>query len=339
MPKALVTPSLSILVNVDPDNSVAETNEADNSFPASGTPLALPVETASTFRVTLVPVTTNVDGRSANVTAGNKNQFLDAAMRMHPLSAFDAAVGAPLTVDASVPALQSDNGNNSWNTILGQVQARRVSDGSTRYYYGVVNPAYSSGVAGMGYVGFPVAIGWDKLPSGASVAAHEWGHNWDRNHAPCGSAANPDMSFPYTGGTIGVFGYDVAAGVLKQKTSHDLMGYCDNEWISDYTYRAVMQYRSAEARQRELAEPGHPADARRVGTLRERSAGAGARVPGDYAANLAEGRRAPTTSRPARPMGQGCFRWTSRRWRSPTTPTAENTSRSRCRSRRSRTPG
>ena len=34
-----------------------------------------------------------------------------------------------------------------------------------------------------------------------------------------------------------MFGYDVAAGVLKQKTSHDLMGYCDNEWISDYTYK------------------------------------------------------------------------------------------------------
>ena len=189
------TPNLAILVDVDPGNVLAETNEADNTFPASGTPLALPVETASTFRVTLVPVTTNVDGRSANVTAGNKNQFFDATMRMHPLSAFDAAVATPLTVDASVAALQADNGNNSWNTILGQVQARRVSDGSTRYYYGVVNPSYSSGVAGMGYVGFPVALGWDKLPSGASVAAHEWGHNWART-SPCGSAANPDPSFP-----------------------------------------------------------------------------------------------------------------------------------------------
>ena len=247
VPKALVTPNLSIMVDADPDNLVAETNETDNTFPASGTPLALQVETASTFRVTLVPVTTSVDGRTGNVTSGNKNQFLDATMRMHPLSAFDASVGAPLTVAATVPALQSNNGNNAWNTILSQVQARRVSDGSTRYYFGVVNPSYSSGVAGMGYIGFPVAIGWDKLPSAASVAAHEWGHNWERQHAPCGSAANPDMSFPYTGGTIGVFGYDVAAGLLKQKTSHDLMGYCDNEWISDYTYQAVMQYRSSEA--------------------------------------------------------------------------------------------
>jgi hypothetical protein len=234
-------------VDADPDNLVAETNETDNTFPASGTPLPLQVETASTFRVTLVPVTTAVDGRTGNVTAGNKNQFLDATIRMHPLAAFDASVGAPLTVAATVPALQSSNGNNSWNTVLSQVQARRVSDGSTRYYFGVVNPSYSSGVAGMGYIGYPVAIGWDKLPSGASVAAHEWGHNWNRQHAPCGSAANPDMSYPYTGGTIGVFGYDVAAGVLKQTTSHDLMGYCDNEWISDYTYNAVRQYRSSEA--------------------------------------------------------------------------------------------
>jgi hypothetical protein len=195
----------------------------------------------------LVPVKTNVDGRTWNVTAGNKDQYLDATMRRHPLSAFDAAVGATLSVDASVPALQASNGNNAWNQILSQLQARRVGDGSTRYYFGVVNPAYSSGVAGMGYVGHPVAIGWDKLPSAASVASHEWGHNWDRQHAPCGSAANPDLSFPYTGGTIGVFGYDVAAGVLKPKTSHDLMGYCDNEWISDYTYKAVMQYRSSES--------------------------------------------------------------------------------------------
>jgi hypothetical protein len=168
-------------------------------------------------------------------------------MRMHPLSAFDAAVGATLTVDASVPALQASNGNNAWNKILSQLQARRVGDGSSRYYFGVVNPAYSSGVAGMGYVGYPVAIGWDKLPSAASVAAHEWGHNWDRQHAPCGSAANPDLGFPYTGGTIGVFGYDLVADVLKPKTSHDIMGYCDDEWISDYTYKAVMQYRSSES--------------------------------------------------------------------------------------------
>jgi hypothetical protein len=84
---------------------------------------------------------------------------------------------------------------------------------------------------------------WDKLPSASSVAAHEWGHNWNRQHAPCGGAGNPDAGYPYADGTIGVYGLDVAAVELKPLTSHDLMGYCNDEWISDYTYTGVMDFR------------------------------------------------------------------------------------------------
>ena len=244
--RTLIQPGLSIRVDVDPANAVPETSEGDNAFPASGTPLVFDVRTAAAFQVTFIPVVTSVDGRVGGVTAGNKDQFLAAAMKMHPLSTFDAVVGGSLTVPAGVAPLQSDNGNNSWNTILGQVQARRVADGSSRYYMGIVNPNYSSGVAGIGYVGDPVALAWDKLPSGASVAAHEWGHNWGRNHAPCGDAGGTDPSYPYPGGNIGVYGLDVAALQLKAPTAPDLMGYCNNEWISDYTYRGVLQFRSAE---------------------------------------------------------------------------------------------
>jgi hypothetical protein len=143
--------------------------------------------------------------------------------------------------------LQSGNGNNAWNTILGEIDTRRTADGSSRYYMGIVSPAYSSGVAGIGYIGHPAAVGWDKLPSAASVAAHEWGHNWGRQHAPCGNPGGEDQSYPYSGGIIGVYGFDVATTTLKPTSSHDLMGYCDEEWISDYTYRGVMQFRSAEA--------------------------------------------------------------------------------------------
>ena len=247
VPKSLIQPNLSLRLTLDPANLVAETNEADNDFPASGLPLTPEVRTAAPFQVTLIPVITAVDGRTGNVTVGNRDQYLATTMKMHPLSSYDATVGGSLTVAATVPALQSDNANNAWNQVLGEVQARRTADGSSRYYMGVVNPSYSSGVAGVGYVGFPVALTWDKLPSGSSVAAHEWGHNWGRQHAPCGGAGNPDASYPYAGGTIGVFGFDVGAGVLKPATSHDLMGYCNDEWISDYTYRAVMQFRGSGA--------------------------------------------------------------------------------------------
>ena len=88
------------------------------------------------------------------------------------------------------------------------------------------------------------AIGWDKLPSASGVAAHEWGHNWGRQHAPCGDPANPDPNFPYGGGVTGVYGYDQVGQVVKPPTAHDLMGYCSNDWISDYTYLGVLNYRA-----------------------------------------------------------------------------------------------
>jgi hypothetical protein len=240
VPKGLVQPNLSIQAEVDPANSVAESNEGDNRFPVSGT-LALDVRTTSPFNVHFVPIRQSVNGRVGSV--GSVDAFLAAAMAMHPLAAYDADVGGELATSA--PALDKDNTNGAWGTILGELDALRVSQGSSRYYYGVVNPNYSSGVAGIGYVGGESALGWDK-GSKDQVAAHEWGHNWGRSHAPCGLAGNPDANFPYPDGTIGVYGLDVATETLKPPTFTDLMGYCSNEWISDYTYAGVLNYRAAQ---------------------------------------------------------------------------------------------
>jgi hypothetical protein len=244
--QTLIQPNLSILVAVDPDDGFAEGNEADNMFPETGTPVAMDVRTTDPFSVRFVPVVTKADNRQGNVTQANRGLFVEATMRMHPVASYDADVRAPYTTSTSLP-LQSDNGNNAWNIIVGEVLARRTAESSSRYYYGVVNPSYNSGVAGVGYIGAEAAIGWDKLPSGSSVAAHEWGHNWGREHAPCGGAGNPDVNYPYTGGEIGVIGYDLVNGELKPADSHDLMGYCNQEWISDYTYKGVMAFRSNQS--------------------------------------------------------------------------------------------
>jgi len=244
--KTLIQPNLSILVEVDPDNAFVEGNEADNLFPATGTPLAMDVRTTDPFGVRFIPVITKADNRQGNVTQANRDDFLEATMRMHPLASYDADVRAPYTTSTNAP-LQNNNGNTAWNTIVSEILTLQSVEGSSRYYYGVVNPSYNSGVAGVGYIGAAAAIGWDKLPSGSSVAAHEWGHNWGRQHAPCGAAANPDGNYPYTGGVIGVIGYDLANDVLKPADSHDLMGYCADEWISDYTYNGVMNFRSTES--------------------------------------------------------------------------------------------
>jgi hypothetical protein len=255
--QSLIQANLSIVATVDPGNSVAEADESDNTFPASGTPLALDVRTADPFRVMFVPVVTKVNGRQGNVTAANRGDYLEVAMRTQPLGSSDAAVHAVYTTDMNL-ALQSDNGNGAWSAVLGEIASIRNTESSSRYYYGVVNPAYDGGVAGMGYVGAPIAIGWDRAGSRSGVAAHEWGHNWGRGHAPCGGAGNPDVNYPYGGGVTGVIGYDVVNETLRPSDAHDLMGYCDNEWISDYTYVGIMNFRAAESISRGMAAVTQP---------------------------------------------------------------------------------
>ena len=242
VPRALIQPNLSILADVDPSNTVAETNESDNVFPAAGTPLPMDVRTTSVFSVELVPVLQSVNHRQGNVTDANKDSFLAATMSIHPLAGYDAHVHAAWST--SRPAVDPGNTNSAWTNILSDLDALRLSEGSSRNYFGVIDPTYTSGIAGIGYVGGKAALGWDK---GANdlVAAHEWGHNWGRQHSPCGNPTGLDPNYPYAAGTIGVYGFDVAAQSLKPPGDADLMGYCNNEWISDYTYTGVLNYRSA----------------------------------------------------------------------------------------------
>jgi hypothetical protein len=74
----------------------------------------------------------------------------------------DVTVGATFnsaTTGAS-PLLKSDGTN--WSAVLSELLAKRTADHVTdRYYFGFVNVSYSSGVAGLGYIGAPATIGWD----------------------------------------------------------------------------------------------------------------------------------------------------------------------------------
>jgi hypothetical protein len=106
--------------------------------------------------------------------------------------------------------------------------------------------SYTSGVAGVAYVSNGVseqsALGWDYMPTGAAVAAHELGHNWGRNHAPCGGPLGLDNGYPFSDGRIGIYGVNVGSQTLMPASTSDIMGYCDPKWIGAYTYNAVMSY-------------------------------------------------------------------------------------------------
>ncbi len=157
--------------------------------------------------VYLTPIV--VGALTGNASSANKASFLSSVSCMFPLNAISSDVRAP----------------------------------STMHFYGVLKVSYTSGIAGYGYVPGRAAIGWDHRPSGDRVAAHECGHNFSRDHAPCGTTGDAD--YPYPGGVINNWGWNSVSNALVPPTWTDVMGYCDNQWISDYNWSAVMQYRSA----------------------------------------------------------------------------------------------
>lgn len=241
IPGSLIQPGYSLLVEVDPDHLIAETDETNNVWPASGTPRALDVRNLQTLSMTLVPVIT--PSGTGGVNAGNSDAFMDYTRRIHPIPGYSVQVHAAMN---STATLSSDG--TGWDTMLNEVTALRDADGSGRYYFGVAHVSYSSGVAGLGWLGAPVATGWDYLPSSSWVLAHEIGHNWNYHHTLCSSPPedDPDPGYPYAGGAIGVYGYDLWASSLMDKNVYkDVMSYCTPRWISDYTYKKILAFREA----------------------------------------------------------------------------------------------
>jgi hypothetical protein len=248
VPRSLIQPNLSLRVEVDPANEIAESVESNNRYPTSGSSADFAVVTMGPLPVRLVPVRQAVNGLQGDATNSNRESYVALAEELFPFPSVDVDVRAVYTTDA--PELQANDANGAWVTILQEILAlRNTSDRSSRYYYGVVATTYNAGVAGLGYVpesravGYNAAIGWDKANSRASVAAHEIGHNLGRKHSPCGSPTGIDPDYPYSGASIGVWGYQASAVQLKDPSSvTDIMGYCNDQWISDYTFEGILDF-------------------------------------------------------------------------------------------------
>jgi hypothetical protein len=244
VPAAWMQPGTQVVATLDPTNAIPESNKSNNTFTQN-----LDVRTLSTWKVTLIPVHT-ADGNQGVVENGTRSRtdWMDFAKRLHPVpDAIDVAVGS--VFNTTVATLQSSG--TGWSDVLSALDAKRTADNVTdRYYFGAVHTTYNSGVAGMGYIGWPVAIGWDVSGSFPAVLAHEEGHNFNRQHSPCGGAADPDPNYPYPGGLIGVPGWDVFASSnnLKTATTYtDIMGYCSTQWISDYVYLSELNFRQSSS--------------------------------------------------------------------------------------------
>jgi hypothetical protein len=238
IPGALIQPGLEIMAEVDPAGAIAEGDESNNRFPATGRQ-AITVRTTPPLALTLVPVLQSATGLTGRVNAGNQGDYLNVSRRIYPIPGYSSQVHAVFT---TAGPLQPDDANGAWGTLLSEVDALRVAEGTSRLYYGVVQLDYTGGQTARSITGSPAAVGFDRPSERSRMAAHELGHMWGRDHAPCTATLGLDPNYPYPGGQIGVFGFNLEAGALQPPSTPDVMGLCQNVWISDYTWRGVMDF-------------------------------------------------------------------------------------------------
>jgi hypothetical protein len=147
--------------------------------------------------------------------------------------------------------------SGAWSELLYQITAIHGQEdpAQLKVYYGLVDSVGVDGcsggcIAGIGWVNRPsanvlkTAVGFAGFPNNRNEASptftHEMGHNFGRQHAPCGGPSGVGP-YPYgSGAPIGQWGYDASTGqLLSPGTYRDYMSYCGPEWTSDFTYRGI----------------------------------------------------------------------------------------------------
>jgi hypothetical protein len=226
LPAEWVTPGLSLAIRVDPDDAMPETDEANNTRTVKPT-----VGRGHVLHLTAVPV----------VQSGLTGQVRDleaTVTRRWPVKHVDAKLRAPYTFSGALSA----SGGSGWSALLSALGQVKEADGSSRHYFGWVKVNYGKGIGGIGNIGKGVANARDDS---LEAAAHELGHNFGRQHSPCGGATGTDPKYPYPGAKMGSWGFD-GTKLLAPDSFFDLMSYCSPEWVSDYTYERVQQFMDGE---------------------------------------------------------------------------------------------
>lgn len=236
VPGHLVQPGVGAVIELDPEGVVPLAPGSQTRYPAEGA-MALDLVEPPLLRQIFVPTISavNADRGVHGWTDGinPESPRVRVTRTLLPVGTMEVEVREDYNTGAD---LRTPAGWSEW------IQETRVlyqQEGRRGYYYGVARisgPAYG----GLGYIGYPVSVGLTS----ASIYAHEVGHNMDLLHAPCGGAGRPDINYPHSGGSIGIWGYDaVEDRLLDPDVYNDLMGYCRNDWVSDYHFSKAFTHR------------------------------------------------------------------------------------------------
>ena len=236
IPGWVIQPGLEIVIEPDPDGTLDPALGVAERIPATGR-MAVDVHAMPVFELTLVPFLweESPDASILEITAAmagdpEGHELLEDTRLLLPVAAMDVKAHESVATTT----------NNGF-AIMEQTEMIRVAEGGRGHYLGVM-----AGPTGPGrLLGVANGIGsWSSFSVlDSETIAHEFGHNRNLYHAPCGGAGGPDRYYPYGSGNIGAWGYDSRTGDLVPPDQPDLMSYCDPYWISDYQFTNALRYR------------------------------------------------------------------------------------------------
>lgn len=258
LPAAWLSGDVMLTAVADPHNTLAETDETNNTLAAAAHFNAVPP-----LQVRIVPVQYQHTGPSfPGLYPAQPADYISGwLMRAYPISQVDVSYHAPYDFTGNLQNgadwLAVQCSGNSCTPVGGllyettyALKAVEVGLDSPIVYYALVptdngvTQWFSAGIAGIGWVGFRESVGLNlgDNDTTATLAGHEIGHNLGRRHAPCGNPSGVDPGYPYGGASIGEYGIDIPLFQFwTPATAVDMMSYCDPAWVSDYTYTGLYQ--------------------------------------------------------------------------------------------------
>ncbi|MCO4773163.1 MAG: hypothetical protein KDA24_24225 [Deltaproteobacteria bacterium] len=259
VPGDLIGDRIDWSVELMQDGGAGDNPEA--RYPTEGTDTVLVEGRPNRLRLVIAPFRYDFDGsgRLPDVSDEQVERIRARFLALYPVSDVQIRVRDPEPWAGEI----SPNGDGWYGPgfqLLGFRQADGESDDA--YYYGMFNPtetlAQFCGFGGCllgvtllndsppdtGSVNLRIGLGLGFTEQSAGTAVHEIGHAHGRQHSPCGPAGNPPADphpgYPNSDGTLEAWGYDIVDGTLHEPgEATDFMGYCDDQFVSAFTYTAL----------------------------------------------------------------------------------------------------
>ena len=237
----MIQPGLEVVVEIDPDGTLDPNLGVSKRIPESGR-MTVDVKAVPPLLLTLLPMVWTGDNDREAVTfvstADPEDDFFWQTRTYLPVADFEITRHPSVTVDS-----------NDAGDLIADVGRIRVMEDGVGHWVGLIPDI--ADIAGRAT--FPFFS--DEIPYSGKVAisqlnaetfAHELGHNLSLFHVLCqGDEGGPDLSYPYDGGRVGVWGWDSRDGgsLVDPTTRLDFMTYCDPTWVSDYYFTNMLRYR------------------------------------------------------------------------------------------------